>query len=102
MHLGSVQAETCGGLAGLRVAVVRLVNEAPRHAWQAKHALMLFLLVLNRNEREQMAAIEIEWVTKVITPLGFPAAIQMKGSCSIQRDKYSLELSAGNANGTDK
>jgi hypothetical protein len=40
-------------------------------------------------------------ITTVGTPLGFPAAIQLEGSCDIQRDRRGPRLSAGNASGTD-
>jgi hypothetical protein len=48
-----------------------------------------------------LSIVPVPGVTKVITLLEFSAVIQIEGSCGIQRDKSSRELSAGNSKGTD-
>jgi hypothetical protein len=52
------------------------------------------------SSRDNVIAV-IERVTKVMIPVGFPAAIQMEEFCDIQRDRSIPELVAGNANGND-
>jgi hypothetical protein len=39
-------------------------------------------------------------VTKAMTPRGFPGASQIEGFCDVRRDRWSPELSTGNANET--
>jgi hypothetical protein len=43
----------------------------------------------------------LQGAMNIITLLGFPEAIQVEGPYDIQRSKWSPELPAGNANGTD-